>query len=1104
MTSGGSGNGNGAVAFSATANPNGTPRSGTLTIGGQTFTVNQAAVGCTYALSSTNQSVVAAGGTGSTNVTAPTGCAWTGVSNATSWLSVTSGGSGNGNGTVAFSATANPNGTPRSGTLTIGGQTFTVNQAAVGCTYALSSTTQSVVAAGGTGSTNVTAPTGCGWTGVSSDPSWLTVTSGATGSGNGAVAFSATANPNGTARSGTLTIGGQTFTVNQTGVPCSYSLSPTNQSVVAGGGTGSTNVTAPTGCGWTGVSSDPSWLTVTSGATGSGNGAVAFNATANPNGTPRSGSLTIGGQTFTINQAGVPCTYSLSPTNQSVVAGGGAGSTSVTAPNGCAWTGVSNDTSWLTVTSGAIGNGNGTVAFSATANPNGTPRGGSLTIGGQTFTVNQVGVTCSYSLSPAGQSVVAAGGTGSTSVTAPNGCAWTGVSNHTSWLTLTSGASGNGNGTVAFSATANPNGTPRSGTLTIGGQTFTVTQAAVACTYALLPASQSVVAGGATGSTSVTAPTGCAWTGVSNDTSWLTVTSGATGSGNGTVAFSATANPNASQRGGTLTIGGQTFTVTQAAAPCTFSVSPTNPAIIASAASGSTGVTAPAGCAWTAVSNSTAWLTVTSGATGSGNGSVGFSATGNVSATPRVGSLTVAGQTVTVTQAGVGCTFTISSNSLSVPAAGGAGSTNVTSPAGCPWSAAANDNWITVTSGASSSGNGSAGFSVAANPNASARTGTLTIASQTFTVTQAAAACTFTLTPASQSVVASGGTGSTSVATPTGCAWTAVSNATAWLSVSAGASGNGNGTVIFAAAANPAPQTRSGTVTIGGQAFTVNQAAASCDVTLSSTVQAVASTGGTGSTNVTVLTGCTWTAVSNNTSWLTVTGGSSGNGNGTVTFSAAANTLTQQRTGTITIAGQTFTLNQDPAGCAFSISPTSQSVASSGGNGSATVTTTTGCNWTASSGVAWITITAGGTGSGAGSTSFTTAPNTSASARTGALTIAGRLFTVTQAPNTCSYSLTPASRTHIGAGGSGTITVGTASGCNWTASTGQSWITVSGSGTASGSASYTVQANTTGSNRTGAISIGTQVFTVIQNTGGGTTTPVAPAGLRIVVTGGSE
>ena len=883
---------------------------------------------------------------------------------------------------------------------------------------------------------------------------------------------------------------------------CAPTLSATGQSVGSGATTGSVGVTAGTGCAWSAVS-NAGWVTLTGATSGTGNGTVPYNVAANATTSARTGTLTVAGQTYTINQAALSCSYTLSPTSQSVAAGGGTGSTGVTAPAGCAWTGVSNNTSWLTVTGGASGSGNGTVAFSASSNPNTSARTGTITIGGQTFSVTQAANSCTYALVPASQSVVAGGGTGSTSVTTLAGCAWTAVSNNTSWLTVTSGASGSGAGTVGFSATANASSTQRSGTLTVGGQTFTVTQAGVACSYSLSPASQSVVAGGGTGSTSVTAPAGCTWTGASNDSSWLTVTSGASGSGNGTVAFSATANSNSSQRSGTLTIGGQTFTVTQAAAPCTFNVSPTGQAIIASPATGSTSVTAPAGCAWTAVSNSTGWLTVTSGAAGSGNGSVGFSATGNAGATQRVGTLTVAGQTFTVTQAGVGCTFTLSSSTLSVAATGGTGSTNVTSAAGCPWSASANDTWITVTSGASGSGNGSAAFSVAANPNASARTGTLTIASQTFTVSQAAAACTITLTPTSQSMVNGGGSGSTNVTAPNGCPWTAANNAPTWLTITGGATGNGNGTVTFSALSNPNAQTRSGTLTIGGQIFTVNQAAASCNYVLTPTTQTVGSTGGTGSTGVTALAGCTWTAVSNNTSWLTVTGGASGNGDGTVSFSAAANTLTQQRTGTLTIAGQTFTVNQDAAGCSFSISPTSQSVAAAGANGSATVTTTSGCTWTATSNTAWITITAGATGSGAGSTSFTVAPSTSSAQRTGTLTIAGRLFNVTQAANTCTYTLTPASRSLTGAGGSGTFTVATASGCAWAATTGQSWISVSGSGTASGSASYTVQPNTTGSSRTGAISIGTQVFTILQSTGGGTA-PVAPAGLRIVVVGGDE
>ena len=103
--------------YSVAANT-GVARSGTLTIGGQTFTVNQAALSCSYTVSSNSLSVVAAGGPGTTNVTAPTGCAWTGVSN-TSWITVTSGASGNGDGPVGFSVAANPTTSARSGTLTI-------------------------------------------------------------------------------------------------------------------------------------------------------------------------------------------------------------------------------------------------------------------------------------------------------------------------------------------------------------------------------------------------------------------------------------------------------------------------------------------------------------------------------------------------------------------------------------------------------------------------------------------------------------------------------------------------------------------------------------------------------------------------------------------------------------------------------------------------------------------------------------------------------------------------------------------------------------------------------------------------------------------------
>jgi peptidyl-Asp metalloendopeptidase len=85
--------------------------------------------------------------------------------------------------------------------------------------------------------------------------------------------------------------------------------------------------------------------------------------------------------------------------------------------------------------------------------------------------------SCTYSVSPASQSFGEAGGSGSVNVNAGAGCGWTAASN-SGFLSVTGANSGSGNGTVAFSVAANPNTAPRSGTLTIAGQTFTVSQAA--------------------------------------------------------------------------------------------------------------------------------------------------------------------------------------------------------------------------------------------------------------------------------------------------------------------------------------------------------------------------------------------------------------------------------------------------------------------------------------------------------------------------------------------------------------------------------------------------------------------------------------------------
>jgi len=96
-------------------------------------------------------------------------------------------------------------------------------------------------------------------------------------------------------------------------------------------------------------------------------------------------------------------------------------------------------------------------------------------------------VPCTYSISPTSASFTALGGTNSVLVAANAGCTWS-VSSAATFLTFTP-ASGSGNGTVGYTVAPNSSSLTRSGTLNIAGQTFTVTQTGVACTYAISPAS---------------------------------------------------------------------------------------------------------------------------------------------------------------------------------------------------------------------------------------------------------------------------------------------------------------------------------------------------------------------------------------------------------------------------------------------------------------------------------------------------------------------------------------------------------------------------------------------------------------------------------------
>ena len=102
---------------------------------------------------------------------------------------------------------------------------------------------------------------------------------------------------------------------------------------------------------------------------------------------------------------------------------------------------------------------------------------------------------------------------------------------------------------------------------------------------------------------------------------------------------------------------GTTVMVTQEAAPpltpsCGFAPSRTEMTVAAIDLTETVRVEPAEGCAWTAQSQAP-WITISSGAASTGAGDVRFTVALNVGLTRRTGTLIVAGQTVTVTQAGV-------------------------------------------------------------------------------------------------------------------------------------------------------------------------------------------------------------------------------------------------------------------------------------------------------------------------------------------------------------------------------------------------------------------------------------------------------------------
>ncbi len=503
----------------------------------------------------------------------------------------------------------------------------------------------------------------------------------------------------------------------------------------------------------------------------------------------------------------------------------------------------------------------------------------------------------------------------------------------------------------------------------------------------------------------------------------------------------------------------------------TLTVTPANQNVTPPA--GTTPFTVTTTAAWTAVSNAT-WCTVTP--SGTGNGTLTATYTENTNAASRTANITVSatGATpvvVTVTQSGTAPTLSVTPPNQNVTAP--TGNTSFTVTSNSAWAATSNATWCTVTP--SGIGNGTITANYTQNIPLTSRTANITVTVTgltpvVVTVTQAAGSPTLTVTPANQNVSAA--SGNTSFAVTSNSAWTTSSNST-WCTVTP--SGTGDGTLVATYTNNTLPTSRvaSVTVTVVGLTpvvVTVTQSGSMPTLSVTPANQNV--TAPAGNTSFTVTSNSAWTTTSDAT-WCTVT--PSGNGNGTIVASYAANMLLTTRIAniTVTVAGLTpvvVTVTQDGVSPTLTVTPANQNVPPPSGAANYTVSSNT--TWTASSNTNWCTVTTSGTGNGTLVATYET--NTSLDQRVCYIAVSApgvpnANVMLTQAGASPFLSVDP--HNHNVAYTAGNVNFTVSSNMSWSVSSDATWCTVTNSGNGNGTIVATYSENTFAANRTANITV---------------------------------
>ena len=335
------------------------------------------------------------------------------------------------------------------------------------------------------------------------------------------------------------------------------------------------------------------------------------------------------------------------------------------------------------------------------------------------------------------------------------------------------------------------------------------------------------------------------------------------------------------------------------------------------------------------------------------------------------------------------------------------------------------------------------------------------------------------------------GGGSGSITTSGSGKWTA-SVSDSWITIpSALTSRNAGLPVVYQVAANAGVEERTGYIYVNGHVFTITQAGVGA--ALDGYSADFEMEGGTGSFTVLAGAQTSW-KVRSNVDWISVTtdgeGGvaTSGTGERAVYFTVAPFNEVSTRSGTITAAGCTFTVNQtgrrmnlvaaEPGGTAGSASQPyhverdylSHVIA-------VTVNALAATQWDVEVDGTWISVVDAGSGHGGGNVSIAINENPSWLARSGTVRIGTEVLTIHQAGRPSAaldFGISPENTTASVKGANALISVTATPDLPWTAQSQANWLTVMPafqSGAGNGNVVYAASPNPTMAARTGAIRV---------------------------------